>query len=77
MQDRGLFSSRLGFVLTAAGSAVGLGNIWKFPYLAGSQGGGDPFRLTPIWIAILRYAAPLTPEDLDAPDSQAAKGLDA
>ena len=39
MEDRGLFSSRLGFVLTAAGSAVGLGNIWKFPYLAGSNGG--------------------------------------
>ena len=39
MQDRGLFSSRLGFILTAGGSAVGLGNIWKFPYLAGSNGG--------------------------------------
>lgn len=40
MDNRGLFSSRLGFILAASGSAVGLGNIWKFPYLTGEQGGG-------------------------------------
>lgn len=34
------FSSRIGFVLAAAGSAVGLGNIWRFPYLAARYGGG-------------------------------------
>lgn len=39
-QDRGQWSSRLGFVLAAAGSAVGLGNIWKFPYITGMNGGG-------------------------------------
>lgn len=32
--------SRMGFILAAAGSAVGLGNIWKFPYIAGENGGG-------------------------------------
>ena len=39
-KDRGKFSGRVGFVLTAAGSAVGLGNIWRFPYLAAKYGGG-------------------------------------
>lgn len=38
--ERSTFSSRIGFVLAAAGSAVGLGNIWRFPYLAARYGGG-------------------------------------
>ena len=38
--NRGSFSSRLGYVLATAGSAVGLGNIWRFPYLAARYGGG-------------------------------------
>lgn len=38
--SRGLWSSRLGFVLAAAGSAIGLGNIWRFPYSVGTGGGG-------------------------------------
>ncbi len=37
--ERGEFSSRLGFILAAAGSAVGLGNIWKFPFEVGNGGG--------------------------------------
>ena len=39
-QKRNSFSSSIGFVLAAAGSAVGLGNIWRFPYLAAKDGGG-------------------------------------
>lgn len=38
--NRGQWASNIGFILAAAGSAVGLGNIWKFPYLAGANGGG-------------------------------------
>ncbi len=37
--DRGQWGSRFGFVLAAAGSAVGLGNIWRFPYVTGQSGG--------------------------------------
>lgn len=37
---RNSFSSSMGFILAAAGSAVGLGNIWRFPYLAAKNGGG-------------------------------------
>ncbi|MFA7535473.1 MAG: sodium-dependent transporter [Desulfuromonadales bacterium] len=37
---RPLWATRLGFILAAAGSAVGLGNIWKFPYITGHNGGG-------------------------------------
>ena len=40
LTERGSFSGKIGFVLAAAGSAVGLGNIWRFPYLAAQHGGG-------------------------------------
>ncbi|MCZ6834777.1 MAG: sodium-dependent transporter [Planctomycetota bacterium] len=40
MAQRAHWGSRMGFILAAAGSAVGLGNIWKFPYITGENGGG-------------------------------------
>lgn len=38
--SRGEWSSKVGFILAAAGSAIGLGNIWRFPYVVGENGGG-------------------------------------
>lgn len=49
-EKRSSFSGKLGFILAAAGSAVGLGNIWRFPYLAAEYGGGI-FLLTYIVLA--------------------------
>ena len=51
MQQRSNFSSKIGFVLAAAGSAVGLGNIWRFPYLAARYGGGT-FLLVYLILAV-------------------------
>ena len=49
------FASRLGFILAAAGSAVGVGNIWGFPTQAASNGGGAFLLVYLIMIAILAY----------------------
>ena len=38
-ENRGQWGSKLGFIMAAAGSAVGLGNIWRFPYVTGEYGG--------------------------------------
>ena len=40
MKERESFGSRLGFILVSAGCAIGIGNVWKFPYLTGENGGG-------------------------------------
>ena len=54
----GMWSSRLMFVLAAAGSAVGLGNIWRFPYVAGENGGGE-------WSDVTSVKEGFTLADLD------------
>ena len=51
MNQRSNFTSKIGFVLAAAGSAVGLGNIWRFPYLAAQHGGGT-FLLVYLILAV-------------------------
>ena len=58
---RGSFKGSLGFVLAAAGSAVGLGNIWRFPYLAAKDNGGF-FILCYIILALTFGFALLTTE---------------
>ena len=60
-QKKDNFSSRLGFVLAASGSAVGLGNLWRFPYLAAKYGGGS-FLLIYLILAITFGFALLTTE---------------
>lgn len=49
--ERSSFTGKIGFVLAAAGSAVGLGNIWRFPYLAAKYGGGI-FLLTYLLLSV-------------------------
>ena len=49
----GQWSSRLAFILAATGSAVGLGNIWKFPYIAGENGGGAFVLVYLVCIAVI------------------------
>ena len=48
---RSAFSGKIGFVLSAAGASVGLGNFWRFPYLAAKYGGGI-FLLVYILLAV-------------------------
>lgn len=57
MAQRGNFSSKAGFIAAAAGSAVGLGNIWKFPYEAG-ENGGAAFLLI-YFVSVLLIGFPL------------------
>ncbi|MFR8011042.1 MAG: sodium-dependent transporter [Clostridia bacterium] len=51
VKKRSTFSGKIGFVLAAAGSAVGLGNLWRFPYLAAKYGGGI-FLLVYVLLAV-------------------------
>lgn len=51
--SRGQWTSRFGFILAAAGSAIGLGNIWRFPYTAGQNGGGAFVLVYLIFVALI------------------------
>lgn len=52
-QSRETFGSRMGFIFAAAGSAIGLGNIWRFPYLVGMYGGAAFLIVYLIFVAII------------------------
>ena len=51
--NRERLGSRLGFILLSAGCAIGCGNVWKFPYLTGQNGGGAFVLLYIIFLIIL------------------------
>ena len=57
MEQRGKWGTNLGFLLAAIGSAVGLGNIWRFPYVAYENGGGA--FLIPYFVALLTAGIPI------------------
>ena len=53
MNSREKFSSRLGFLLISAGCAVGLGNVWRFPYITGQYGGAAFVIIYLIFLVIM------------------------
>ena len=53
MEKRETFSSRLGFVLISAGCAIGLGNVWRFPYITGQYGGAAFVLLYLLFLVVL------------------------
>lgn len=55
MNKREKFGSRLGFILVSAGCAIGLGNVWKFPYVCGQYGGAAFILIYIVFLAILGF----------------------
>lgn len=55
MQQRDIFASKIGIIAAAAGSAIGLGNLWKFPYMAGKYGGSAFIIIYIIAIILMGY----------------------
>ena len=54
INNRGSWSSKIGFILAASGSAIGLGNVWRFPYLTG-ENGGAAFVIIYIFCVLIIY----------------------
>ena len=55
--DREGFGSRLGFILISAGCAIGLGNVWRFPYIVGQYGGAAFILMYLLFLVI--FGAPI------------------
>ena len=53
MKEREKFSSRLGFILISAGCAIGIGNVWRFPYITGQYGGAAFVLIYLLFLVIL------------------------
>ena len=62
MSKRDSFGSKIGAVLVAAGSAIGLGSIWRFPYMTGENGGGA-FLLVYL-LSVVIVGIPVMPSSL-------------
>ncbi|WP_353894022.1 sodium-dependent transporter [Proteinivorax hydrogeniformans] len=60
LKEREQWKSRLGFILAATGSAVGLGNVWRFPFVAGEQGGAAFLVIYLIAVAFIGYPLMVT-----------------
>lgn len=50
VKDRGKWNSKTEFILSVAGAIIGLGNVWRFPYLCYKNGGGEYFVTTFVWV---------------------------
>ncbi|SEG68654.1 sodium-dependent transporter [Vibrio hangzhouensis] len=68
------WGSKLGFVMAAAGSAVGLGNIWKFPYTAGENGGGAFIVIYLAFVIFIGFSVMLTEFAVGRKTGRAAVG---
>lgn len=53
MKEREKFGSRLGFILVSAGCAIGIGNVWKFPYMTGKYGGAAFILIYLVFLVVL------------------------
>ncbi len=73
-QNREQWGSRIGFILAAAGSAVGLGNIWKFPYTTGANGGGAFLLIYLFFVVLIGFSVMLGEFALGRKTSLAAAG---
>ncbi len=73
-QQRDSWGSKFGFIMAAAGSAVGLGNIWRFPYLAGTNGGGAFVLIYLFFVIIVGLSIMIAEYTLGRAKSRAAVG---
>ena len=55
MSERETLSSRLGFIMLSVGCAVGLGNVWRFPYITGKYGGGMFVLLYLLFLVLIGF----------------------
>lgn len=73
-QARENWGSRFGFIMAAAGSAVGLGNIWRFPYLAGENGGGAFLLIYLAFIVFIGFSIMLAEQTMGRMSQLSAVG---